>query len=387
MPRGRTEIIQVEQEFGSCSWTVSERAVWRVARELRDSSWRRQDYYRAEFTLTETDPPRRMLMSESNAIEMESPSQLLSERRARVSTIIPAFNAERTIAQTIDSALAQRFDGHEIVVVNDGSTDSTAAILKKYSNRIRVVTRPNRGAAAARNTGVAHSTGDYIAILDSDDLWLAGKLHTMVATLERNRCASLAFSEYAKIDEHGVEFAESAIGHAPSMNEMMSSLPPILTSTLVIRRRMFDLAGGFHEEFKGQGFEDLWLLLLLRELGEFEYVPDKLTGYRVSNGDESADKYSRGAPTFITLVKRRYRSRGKDLIRTAKNLQCRWLLSKAAHQMDRQDRLRALISLTHILWIRPAYFFGSEFADRLLLPQNVKRIRDLTIVRSSEARG
>src|SRR5215471_276245 len=136
---------------------------------------------------------------------------------ARVSTVIAAYNAERTIAETIESALAQECDGHEVVVVNDGSTDSTATILTGYGDRISIVTQSNRGAAAARNAGVAYSTGKYIATLDSDDLWLPGKLQTMVAALERNAGASLAFSEYAKIDDHGVEFGESMIGHAPTM--------------------------------------------------------------------------------------------------------------------------------------------------------------------------
>jgi hypothetical protein len=146
---------------------------------------------------------------------------------------------------------------------------------------------------------------------------------------------------------------------------------------------MFDLSGGFNEEFKGQGFEDWWLLLLLREIGEFEYVPDKLTRYRISDDDERADKYGRGLSTFIALVKKRYRAQGKNAI---KNLQCRWLLSKVAHQMDRGDRLGALISLMQIGRIRPSYFFGSEFTDRLRLPHNLKRVRDLTTVRSSLAR-
>src|SRR5437660_1034224 len=105
---------------------------------------------------------------------------------AKVSTVIPTFNAKQTIADAIDSALAQEYYGQEIIVVNDGSTDSTAAILQNYSDRVRVVTQPNRGAAAARNAGVARSTGEYIAILDSDDQWLSGKLHTMVTALERN---------------------------------------------------------------------------------------------------------------------------------------------------------------------------------------------------------
>jgi glycosyltransferase involved in cell wall biosynthesis len=76
----------------------------------------------------------------------------------RVSTIVLAFNAERTIAQTIDSALAQRFDGHEIVVVNDGS-DSTTVILEKYGYKITVPTQPNRGAAAVQNAGVTRLVG------------------------------------------------------------------------------------------------------------------------------------------------------------------------------------------------------------------------------------
>ena len=155
-----------------------------------------------------------------------------------------------------------------------------------------------------------------------------------------------AFSEYTKIDEHGTEFEASSIGYAPSMEEMMRSFPPILTSTLVIRRERLNRCGGLDEKFKVQGFEDLWLLLLLRELGEFVYVPDKLTLYRVSAGAESADKYVRGFPTFVALVRERYGRGGKTLIRSAKNMQCRWMLSKIAHQMDREAmRLGALTTL------------------------------------------
>ncbi|HKU27790.1 MAG TPA: glycosyltransferase, partial [Candidatus Sulfotelmatobacter sp.] len=270
----------------------------------------------------------------------------------------------------------------EVVVVNDGSSDSTARILSGYGDRIRIVTQPNRGAAAARNAAVMHSTGKYIAILDSDDLWLPHKLQIMIAALERNTGASLAFSEYSKIDDHGIEFGESTIGHSPTMNEMMTSLPPILTSTLVIPRHMFDRAGGFQEQFRAQGFEDSWLLLLLRELGEFEYLPGKLTRYRVSHDDEGADKYGGGLPTFVALVKKRYRARGKRLIKSAKNLQCRWMLSKVAHQMDGGDSLGAAVTLARIARLRPTYFLSSEFTGRLLLPQNLKRLGDFSALMS-----
>ena len=205
-----------------------------------------------------------------------------------VSTIIPVFNGERTIAQTIESALAQRYDNHEIVIVDDGSTDATARILERYRDRFRIVNQNNRGAAAARNAGIAHSNGEYLAFLDSDDLFLPNKVAVMTAALRQNSAASLAFSEYGFIDGSGTEYRESAIGDVSSMPALMKKSPfPIASlsafiypSTWLVPRRVLARTGGFNEAFKGAGYEDSWLLLLLRELGDFVYVPDKLTLYR-----------------------------------------------------------------------------------------------------------
>lgn len=297
----------------------------------------------------------------------------------RISTVIAAFNAEQTIAATIASALAQDWKHHEIVVVNDGSTDSTEAILCEFGDRIRVITQSNRGVAAARNAGVAHATGAVVAFLDADDLWVPSKLSKMMLALERNPAASLAFSEYLNVDESGATCGESSLGHAPSMRELMEiCLPPILTSTWMIPRTIFARSGGFSEAFKGgQGFEDSWLLLLLRELGDFVYVPERLTRYRVAADSESADKYAHALSTFTTLVKQRYGRRGRALIRNAKHLQCRWMLSKIARQMDRGDRLGVIRTLSRIMSFHPAYFFSSEFIGRLILPQNMKRFWEI----------
>ncbi|MGA8213423.1 MAG: glycosyltransferase family A protein [Candidatus Sulfotelmatobacter sp.] len=305
---------------------------------------------------------------------------------AEVSTIIPAFNAERTIVQAIDSALAQDCEDHEVVVVNDGSTDATSAVLQKYSNRIQIITLPNRGASVARNAGVAGSTGRYLAFLDADDIWLPGKLEIMTSALKRNPLASLAFSDYSFIDDNGAACGELAFGHAFAIEELASErfLPVfsfgtgILPSTWVIPRQVFERTGGFCEEFKRvDGFEDQWMLLLLRELGEFVYVPGKLTLYRVGESGKKADRYARGLPTFVAQVKRRYGKSGKGLIRDAKNVQCRRLLSKVAHQMNNKDRLGSIRTLARIARHRPAYFFGPEFTQRLLLRHNMKRLWDL----------
>lgn len=315
----------------------------------------------------------------SQSLKASAPS---ASSAPKVSTVIAAYNAECTIGETLESALAQRYEGNDVVVVNDGSTDSTAAILEQYGSQIRVLTQKNRGAAAARNNGVKASNGKYVAFLDSDDLWLPGKLNIMVSALEQTPSASLAFSEHMNF-QNGIEYDASSIGHAPSIRELMEvGLPPILTSTWVVRRDIFERSGGYCETFKGaHGYEDSWMLLLLRELGDFVYVPEKLTLYRNRESYESADKYAPGLPIFIALARSRYGTKSKALIRNATNLQCRWLLSKVAHQMNRGNRLGAVRTLARIGWLRPAYFCGSEFTERLLLPQNIKRLRNLMAVR------
>jgi glycosyltransferase involved in cell wall biosynthesis len=293
----------------------------------------------------------------------------------KVSTVVAAYNAEHTIAQTVDSALAQGCRDHEIVVVNDGSTDATPTILDKYRGQIQIVEQSNQGAAAARNAGAAQARGQYIAFLDSDDLWLPGKLKRMVAEIEQNPGASLAFSEYSSFTDSGVECGNSSLGHAPSMRELMeTSLPPILTSTWVLAKEKFERSGGFCRDFRGgQGFEDSWLLLILRELGEFVYIPKVLTRYRIHENVENADKYDHALSTFTSLARARYGRKGKALVRNAKNLQCRFLRSKVAHQIDRGERLAAFLSLVRIARLRPAYFLDREFIGRLRLGQNAKR--------------
>ena len=299
----------------------------------------------------------------------------------QVSTIIPVYNAERTIAEAIDSALSQDYQGHEVIVVNDGSTDSTEAILNGYKDRIQIVSAPNGGPAKSRNLGVAHSTGMYLAFLDADDVWLPCKLKPMIAALEKNPSATLAFSEFHHIDKHGLVCGESSFGHAPSMDELLTPrLLPILPSTWVMRRQTFDRIGGFNEEFRSAGLEDTWVLMLLRELGEFVYISDKLTFYRIGSSAKSADKYGPGLPILVSLLERRYGSRSRSWIRNTTNLQCRDLLSKIAHQMNAGDRFGAAHTLASIFWLRPSYFLEAEFRERLLLPQNIKRLRRLTAI-------
>jgi len=102
-----------------------------------------------------------------------------------VSLVIATFNHARFVGEALDSALAQTLRAVEVVVVDDGSTDDTPAVLARYDGRILVIRQPNRGLAAARNAGLAASRGTYVTFLDADDVLMPTKLAEQVAVLER----------------------------------------------------------------------------------------------------------------------------------------------------------------------------------------------------------
>ena len=103
---------------------------------------------------------------------------------ADISVIIPVYNAEHYLAEALDSVLAQEIEPLEILVVDDGSTDGSATIARRYADRVRFYQQANRGAAFARNRGIELSKGSLLAFLDADDLWMPSKLNVQVNALE-----------------------------------------------------------------------------------------------------------------------------------------------------------------------------------------------------------
>jgi glycosyltransferase involved in cell wall biosynthesis len=122
-------------------------------------------------------------------------------RNKLVSILIPAYNAEKYIAEAIDSVLSQDYQNKEIIVINDGSTDCTLKILEQYKGVIKVISKKNEGVAAARNTGLAAANGDYIAWLDADDYYCAGKIPAQVKYLDEHPDAKIVFTKYENFFE------------------------------------------------------------------------------------------------------------------------------------------------------------------------------------------
>src|SRR4051812_6975653 len=131
-----------------------------------------------------------------------------------VSVIVPAFNDERYLGEALKSALAQDYANKEIIVVDDGSTDSTPQILSTFSREIRVFRQSNGGAPVARNAAIAQARGKYLAFLDADDLWLPQKLSAQITYLEAHPDVGMVYSAWAewRPDADG-SFAPSAPPH------------------------------------------------------------------------------------------------------------------------------------------------------------------------------
>lgn len=164
-----------------------------------------------------------------------------------VTAVIPAYNAERFLADAIASVLDQTYPHIECVVVDDGSTDGTIAVAERFMSQIRLVSTPNEGVSAARNKGAAAGSGPLLAFLDADDLWLPKKIERQVDEMQRRDDLAMTYTGVFLVDED-LDF-RGRIGPPPPVAALRNTLlmePPILmTVTYLIRRTVFEAEGGF----------------------------------------------------------------------------------------------------------------------------------------------
>jgi glycosyltransferase involved in cell wall biosynthesis len=200
--------------------------------------------------------------------------------RPKVTIAIPAYNAELWLRDTLDSALAQTFPAHEIIVVDDGSKDGTEAVTRSFGDRVRYVRQPNQGVSAARNTAIREATGDWIAFLDSDDLIVPEKLAKQVAVIEANSQLVVVYSAFSYLYSNGTS-QRTPVFPAVDLWPGLRYRTPILPSTAMIRRSALEEVGGFSTEYHYAEDWELWLRLVRRYTKKaFQDVPEALTIYR-----------------------------------------------------------------------------------------------------------
>ncbi len=112
-----------------------------------------------------------------------------------ISCVIPVFNGERYLGEALESVLAQSYQPLEVIVVDDGSTDGTAEVARRYGERVRYVWQPNAGETAARNLGLTAAQGEFIAFLDADDVWHSEKLERQIARFQERPEIDLCFTQ------------------------------------------------------------------------------------------------------------------------------------------------------------------------------------------------
>ena len=181
----------------------------------------------------------------------------------RVSVIIPTYNSATFLPETIESVLAQTYEDYEIIVVDDGSTDSTKEVLDPYSDKIKYIYQQNHGAGSARNTGIKHSQGEYIAFLDADDIWLPEKLHIQANYLDNNPEIAMVYSQSLRISVGGKSLSKKSRDRNLPSGEVFNKLflrNFILTCTAVmVRKRVLNTIGLFNESLITSEDWDLWL--------------------------------------------------------------------------------------------------------------------------------
>jgi glycosyltransferase involved in cell wall biosynthesis len=208
----------------------------------------------------------------------------------RVSVIIPCFNQSQYMRTAIASALAQTRPAHEVIVVNDGSTDSTAEVAAEYGASIRYVWQPNQGLAGARNTAIQRASGDYVAFLDCDDEWLPGFLEAMSAAVAAHPASAVLYCSARCIDSAGRELPQLAGNKqvpTGAMHQTLLEANFLIPSTVMAKRAVILAAGGFDPALRS--CEDWDLFLRLARDHEFTAVPECLARYRIHEHSLSAD--------------------------------------------------------------------------------------------------
>jgi glycosyltransferase involved in cell wall biosynthesis len=261
------------------------------------------------------------------------------DRQELVAVVIPAYNGEATIDETLRSVRSQTHSNLEILVVDDGSKDATTAIVERHAAadpRIRLISQKNGGVAAARNNGISQARADLIAFVDADDLWAPEKIRKQVAALRAggDRCA-LVYTWYSLIDE------ESEVidwNYRPSESGdvleriCFGNLVGNGSSALVTKEALIEVDGfdpGLRAQ-RAQGCEDLKLYFRIAERHHFALVPEYLTGYRSTPTNMSSDYRQMLRSRLLVAAEMEERQpQLKAAIRAGNAYYVQWLLERA----------------------------------------------------------
>ena len=219
-------------------------------------------------------------------------------RAPRVSVIIPAYNAEKFVLEAVQSVAAQDYPAIEVLLIDDGSRDRTVELVEQAAPWVQVIKQPNAGAGAARNTGLRHTTGEFICYLDADDGWFAGKLKAQVDYLSHHVDVGAVYHNWLVWHPDKAGSYHPFVRPEPSIPDQIDSANSgwiyssllldcvVHTSTIMMRREVAAAVGEFNASLPtGEDYE-YWLRLsrqceIHKLRGTYSFyraVPESLTG-------------------------------------------------------------------------------------------------------------
>jgi glycosyltransferase involved in cell wall biosynthesis len=250
----------------------------------------------------------------------------VEQRLPLLSVVIPAYNAAATLDATLASVCSQTYRNLEAIVVDDGSTDNTAAIAARWArfdDRIRTISVPNGGVGAARNCGVRESRGAFIAPLDADDIWSPLKLARHMETLGAAAPdVGFTYSFSRRIDPDDLVWGNKGYAGIDGNVYLLSLAFNYVGngSAVLIRREAFNMVGGYAEDRQIMGSEDFLIQCLIARHWKVVAVPLFLCGYRATQGSLSANpqRILRSRLTALDVVADTYPETPLDVLRAAR---------------------------------------------------------------------
>ena len=206
-----------------------------------------------------------------------------TKRLPLVSVVIPCYNQAHFLAEAVQSALDQDYPAVEVIVVNDGSPDNTREVATQFGDRIVYIEQENRGLSAARNAGIRAARGEYIAFLDSDDIYLPRALTTLARYLDKHPNVGLVCSDALLFDDRGDFGLKSTRSGRPRnpQNFRWETVEYCATpSTVMVREEVFKRVGLFNEYLKNAA-EDWLMWVQISRYFDMVYVDQPLVRYRI----------------------------------------------------------------------------------------------------------
>jgi glycosyltransferase involved in cell wall biosynthesis len=202
----------------------------------------------------------------------------------KVSVIIPSYNAMSYLPKTLESVLNQTFRDFEVLIINDGSLDNIVQWASELvDDRVKLISQKNQGLAGARNTGVAHAKGEYIAFLDADDLWEPTKLEKQIRRLDDDPTVGVVHTWTFLVDPESRRTGKILTSHAEgNVWQQIVENNPIVVSSVMVRSSCLEDIGEFDRELRYCEDVDMWLRLASRY--SFAVVKEPLTSYRLHPG-------------------------------------------------------------------------------------------------------